>query len=169
MPSAKADRPVLIRPPRPGELAELSLLCLRSKAVWGYSAAFLAACRPALTLRPDDLATSQVAVADRRGHAVGVMQVSTEPAGAEEPVANGRVTARLDKLYVEPQDLRRGIGRALLAEAARVARAAGAAHLVIDADPSAAGFFRRLGAADAGEVGLDCVPGHLLSRLILAL
>ena len=33
----------------------LTLLALRSKAVWGYDAAFIAACRDELTLTADDL------------------------------------------------------------------------------------------------------------------
>ena len=34
-----------LRPARPEEGAELIELCLRSKAVWGYDDAFMAACR----------------------------------------------------------------------------------------------------------------------------
>lgn len=157
MPSGKADSPITIRPARPGELAELSILCLRSKAVWGYSAGFLAACRPKLMLRPEDLAASRVSVASRRGHAVGVLQLT---------VRGDRAT--LDKLFVEPQALRTGIGRALFAEAVREARDGGAASLVIDSDPAAADFFRRMGATGAGEVACDCVPDHTLPRLVLA-
>jgi hypothetical protein len=37
---------VRLRAPRLDELEALSDLCLRSKAVWGYDAAFLEACRP---------------------------------------------------------------------------------------------------------------------------
>lgn len=158
MPSAKADCATTIRLARPGELAELSILCLRSKAVWGYSADFLAACRPRLSLGPEDLATSHVAVADRRGHVRGVLQVTTQA----DP-------ARLDKLFVDPRALRRGIGRALFAETLRVARDAGARSLVIDSDPAAAGFFRRMGATDAGEVACDCVAGYTLPRLFMTL
>ncbi|MCB2124564.1 MAG: GNAT family N-acetyltransferase [Rhodobacteraceae bacterium] len=158
MPSGKADTPITIRPARTGELAELSILCLRSKAVWGYDADFLAACRPRLILRPEDTATSHVAVATRRGHAMGVLQLTVQGE-----------SAMLNKLFVEPQALRTGIGRALFAEAVRIAREAGARTLVIDSDPAAAGFFRRMGASPAGEVACDCVPGHTLPRLLLAL
>ena len=43
--------PLTIRTPRPDELSSLSDLCFRSKAVWGYDAAFMEACRGELTLR----------------------------------------------------------------------------------------------------------------------
>lgn len=158
MPSGKADSPIRIRPAHPGDLAALSLLCLRSKAVWGYSAGFLAACRRFLELRPDDLTGSHVAVAERRGHAIGVAQVTA-----------GGPRATLDKLYVEPRALRTGAGTALFADAARVARAAGAVDLVIDSDPGAAGFFLRMGAHPAGEAASPAIPGRFLPRFVLPL
>jgi hypothetical protein len=37
--------PLTIRAPRADELSRLSDLCFRSKAVWGYDAAFTEACR----------------------------------------------------------------------------------------------------------------------------
>ena len=43
------------RPARSGEAAEVSALCLRSKAHQGYDATFLAACREALALSADTL------------------------------------------------------------------------------------------------------------------
>ncbi|MBC7143595.1 MAG: hypothetical protein H5U18_15780 [Rhodobacteraceae bacterium] len=55
----------MIRLPRPAELADLSLPCLRAKAVWGCTAEFIAACRAELTLDPADLDTTRVA--ERRG------------------------------------------------------------------------------------------------------
>ncbi len=61
MPSGKADSIVMIRLPRPAELADLSLPCLRAKAVWGCTAEFIAACRAELTLDPADLDTTRVA------------------------------------------------------------------------------------------------------------
>jgi len=64
-----------IRPARSDELADLTELCLRSKAVWGYDAAFLEACRAELTLGANDLTATHVAVAESGGTVVGVVQV----------------------------------------------------------------------------------------------
>jgi N-acetylglutamate synthase-like GNAT family acetyltransferase len=108
--------------------------------------------------RPDDLVRSHVAMAERRGHAIGVAQVT----------AGGR-SARLDKIYVEPRALRRGAGAALFVDAVRAARAAGAHDLVIDSDPGAAGFFLRMGAHPAGEAPSPAIPGRLLPRFVLPL
>ena len=41
---------IRLRDARQDELQSLTELCLRSKAVWGYDAAFMAACRIELTL-----------------------------------------------------------------------------------------------------------------------
>ena len=38
---------IVLRPADPSEAALLTDLCLRSKAVWGYDAAFMARCRTA--------------------------------------------------------------------------------------------------------------------------
>src|SRR5689334_59009 len=105
----------LIRTPDVAELPALSDLCLRSKAVWGYDAVFMAACRAELTFRPDELSSSQIAVAEQTGAIVGVAQV--------KPIGEG---ADLAKLFVEPATLRAGIGKLLFAWAADVARNMGA-------------------------------------------
>ena len=120
MPSAKAE--IRIRPARASELADITLLCLRSKAYWGYDADFMAACRAELALTEADLAAGTLNVAERDGVVVGVAQVE------------GKV---LEKLFVEPSLIGTGIGAHLFAEALASAREAGARELVIEADPGA--------------------------------
>jgi GNAT superfamily N-acetyltransferase len=69
--------------------------------------------------------------------------------------------AELDKLFVEPPWLRSGAGRRLFGWAKEIASEAGAVTLVIEADPDAAGFYRRMGAIDDGFA-----PGSIAGRLI---
>lgn len=147
-----------IRPPGVEELPSLSELCMRSKAVWGYDAAFLAACRRELSFDPRDLAASEIAVAARGDSILGVAQVRA--AGDQ---------ADLLKLFVEPKALRSGVGRALFAWATDVARKMGAARMNIEADPDAAPFYRRLGARDAGLVPSGSIAGRMLPKLVLVL
>ncbi|BCH30452.1 N-acetyltransferase [Mesorhizobium sp. L-8-10] len=149
---------VLLRPARDGECGELSALCLRSKAVWGYDAAFLEACRAELSIRPADLDPGLLHVAEVDGKLVGVVQIT--PEGAD---------LHLDKLFIDPGILRTGIGRRLLDWAVSRAAELGAARLVIDADPGAADFYRRMGATDAGVVASGSIPGRFLPRLELLL
>ena len=146
------------RPPRPDEAALLTELCLRSKAVWGYDEAFMRACRAELTVSPADCATSSMQVAVEDSRVAGVVQV----------VVNGE-QADLAKLFIAPTAMRGGVGRKLFEWAAGVARDRGARWLWIEADPDAAGFYRRMGAIDDGVAPSGSIPGRFLPRLKLAL
>lgn len=150
--------PLTIREPRQEELPTLSDLCFRSKAVWGYDAAFMEACRDELTLEPHELRSTSIALAEIDSNPVGLAQVKV--VGKE---------AELLKLFVEPVALRKGIGRALLNWAIDIARVEGARRLTIDADPGAASFYRRMGACPAGEAPSNSIPGRMLPRLTIAL
>jgi GNAT superfamily N-acetyltransferase len=156
--TSNRDATIDLRAARAAELEALSALCLRSKAVWGYDQKFMNACRAELTLTPGDVATSRIQVAQRGGAVVGLAQVRWA----------GEV-AHLEKLFVEPHLLRGGVGRALFAWAIDTARDLGARALVIEADPGAADFYRRMGARDDGVAPSASIPGRMLPRLALTL
>ncbi|MBR1145673.1 GNAT family N-acetyltransferase [Bradyrhizobium sp. AUGA SZCCT0431] len=147
-----------LRPARPDEAPALTELCLRSKAVWGYDAAFMQACRRELMMTPAVIMSSRVQVAEVDGRLAGVAEVKSE----------GDV-AQLERLFVEPGMLRAGTGRQLLDWAKATARAAGATTMLIDADPDAAPFYRRMGAVDDGVVPSGSIPGRFIPRLNLSL
>jgi GNAT superfamily N-acetyltransferase len=149
---------LMLRTPRPDEAIALTELCLRSKAVWGYDEQFIEACRAELTITPEKMNSSHFQVAETGGRIVGVAQITLKERIAE-----------LSSLFVEPPRLRCGAGRQLFDWAKKTARSAGAAHLVIEADPYAAGFYRRMGAIDAGTVPSGSIPGRMLPMLKLAL
>jgi GNAT superfamily N-acetyltransferase len=145
---------LMIRIPSINELHGLSDLCFRSKAVWGYDAEFMQACRGELSFRQQDLEQTHVAVAEENGRILGVVQIKIS---ADE--------AELLKLFIEPEVLQRGIGRALFAWAADLSRRMGASRIIIEADPDAAPFYRKIGARDAGEAPSGSIPGRMLPRL----
>jgi GNAT superfamily N-acetyltransferase len=147
-----------LRAPEPEEAAALTDLCLRSKAVWGYDHTFMQACRIELTLTPGILTTSCAQVAERHGYTVGFAQITW----------TGEV-ANLAKLFVEPTDLRSEVGRTLLQWAIAAARATGAKTMMIEADPCAAGFYRRMEATEVGVVASGSIGGRLLPMLSLKL
>jgi GNAT superfamily N-acetyltransferase len=147
-----------LRTARYDEAAVLTDLCLRSKAVWGYDEAFMQACQGELTLTASTMQSSYLQVAEIGGHLVGVAQVTVKGELAE-----------LDKLFAEPTRLRSGAGKALFEWATTTARDAGALAMVIDADPDAVGFYRRMGAVDDGTAPSGSIPGRLLPRLKLQL
>ncbi|WP_375173607.1 GNAT family N-acetyltransferase [Pseudooceanicola sp.] len=155
---AGSPDPVAYRDVRPADCPALSELCLQSKAVWGYDAAFLEACRAELTLHPGDLTAMPTHMAEAAGGPLGVAQISVEGLEAE-----------LEKLFIHPGAMRRGIGRRLLAWAIGAARAAGAQRLTIVADPGAEAFYLSCGAERVGQSPSESIPGRWLPLLHLPL
>ncbi len=143
-----------LRPARAAELPRLIALCHRSKAVRGYDAAFMEACSEELTFTRRDLIETCVQVAEDDGGIIGVVQVDIDGDVAE-----------LEKLFVEPNRMHSGAGRQLMNCAIATARAGGANRLMIDADPGAAGFYRRMGARDVGTTPSISIPNRRLPRL----
>ena len=149
---------LVIRAPDVEELPALSELCMRSKAVWGYDADFMAACLKELTFVPGDLVSSRIAVAARGESVLGVAQVRMVGRDAD-----------LQKLFVEPSALRGGVGKALFDWAIDAAREMGASRMIIEADPGAAPFYRSLGARDVGFAPSGSIAGRMLPKLTLDL
>ena len=140
------------------ELPGLSELCLRSKAVWGYDDAFMTVCRTELTLRPDELQSTHLQVAERDSTVVGLAQIKVTGEDAD-----------LLKLFVEPALLGSGVGRLLFAWATTSARRLGAVRMTIEADPGAAPFYERMGARHAGFAPSQSIPGRMLPRMQMEL
>jgi len=146
--------PAGIRPARTEESSTLSELCVRSKASWGYDEAFMALARVVLQVSSQQIAAGDVWVATAAdGGVAGIVALGP----SEQPN-----TLDLDKLFVEPQQIRTGVGRALLAHAIIEARGRGAKRLTILSDPNAAGFYERNGARLIGWAPSDAIPGRLV-------
>jgi GNAT superfamily N-acetyltransferase len=58
----------------------------------------------------------------------------------------------LEHLWVTPEHMGTGVGRALFEHAVRRAASMGAETLKIEADPNAEGFYLRMGARRVGEI-----------------
>lgn len=123
--------------------------------MWGYDSDFMEACRGELSIDPSDLRYTSIAVAEQDGGLAGVAQIKVTGSDAD-----------LLKLFVEPAVLRSGIGRALFAWAADLATSQGADRLLIEADPDAAPFYRRMGARDVGLAPSGSIPGRTLPKLV---
>jgi N-acetylglutamate synthase-like GNAT family acetyltransferase len=115
-------------------------------------------CRKELSIELRDLTSTTIGVAEQHGRLVGVAQIKVT--GSE---------ADLLKLFVEPTTLRSGVGSELFAWASASAASQGADRLLIEADPDAAPFYRRMGARDVGSATSGSVPGRMLPRLIKSL
>jgi len=135
--SAAADlaaRVCAIRSARPAEAEALTELGLRAKAVWGYDAAFLARCRAVMTVKAGNIAARPHYVAETAGRLAGFYGLEPETDGIG-----------LDYMFVEPDLIGRGIGRALWRHAATIARTLGHPALIVVSDPNAEGFYLKMG------------------------
>ena len=149
---------IALRAAHPDEADDLTELCLRSKAHWGYDDAFMAACRRELTVSQEVIAGSLLQVATVGGTPAAVAEL-----GEEDGVWF------LDKLFVDPPFMGLGLGRRLLAWVTNTAAAHGASSLEIAADPDAVPFYEHFGARQIGEEPSGSIPGRMLPLLELSL
>ena len=145
---------ILIRRAKPSEAEFLTELALRSKAYWGYDAAFMARCRVALTVDADELRRQPYFVAERDGTILGFY--GFEPEGD---------AIGLSRFFVEPDEIGAGVGRALMEHAKESARRDGHRTLIAVADPNAAKFYERLGGQPAGSAPSEIDPARPLPIL----
>lgn len=134
-----------VRPALPADASMLTELALRAKAHWGYSAELLELWRPQLTITPEIIERQSTWVCEDCGSIRGFCSIESTGDSAE-----------LEHLWVDPDAMGRGIGRALLVHALAEARACGVRSLRAESDPHAAGFYLRMGASPAGEA--DSTP-----------
>jgi GNAT superfamily N-acetyltransferase len=141
-----------IRRAQPADAAVLTSLALASKAVWGYDARFMAACRAELTITPESTARQPTHLIERQGQVLGFYQLRIDGALAE-----------VAQFFIAPAMLRRGLGRRLWAHLDQTARAAGARQL--DSDPHAEAFYLAMGMRRIGTAPSGSIAGRMLPRL----
>jgi len=152
---------VTIRPARPEEAAALTALSLRSKAHWGYDADFMARCVAVLTVDPAAIAEGRIFVAvDGEDRALGVAGIEAR----DEPGA-----CEVERLFVAPEAMGGGIGRALFERLVAWMNERGYTRLMILSDPQAEAFYRRCGAVRLGMAPSDAIPDRELPRLAYTL
>ena len=141
-----------IRQARAGESENLTALCVRSKAHWGYDVDFMRLCTAALTVSEASIAAGRVLVAtDAVGRTIGTVSVAEDGDMAE-----------LALMFVDPPAIGGGAGRTLFEEAVRLARRLGYRRMAILADPNAAPFYERMGARFLRNAPSDAIPGRTL-------
>jgi ribosomal protein S18 acetylase RimI-like enzyme len=142
------DRRMNIRPAQGHEAEALSALALKAKASWGYAA-------DTIELWKQDLSISTDAITSRPTF---VAAVGDEIVGFYSLLPSNH-SWKLDHLWVLPQFMDRGIGRALVAHALETAARGGACSMTVDADPNAESFYLACGADRCGEVPAP-IPGQ---------
>lgn len=162
-----------IRAAGPQDADELSELAIRSKAHWGYDAAFMEASREELTIPADQVVARRTYVAVSRG---ADADVDAAASGGQRQRILGFGTiegeppaGELGMLFVDPSVIGRGVGSALFAHLAAVAEEAGFRRLTIAADPNAEPFYLARGAVRIGGVPSGSISGRTLPLLAYAL
>lgn len=148
-----------IRPAVASECAQLSALAMRAKAHWGYTEAQLEAWRAGLEITEAILSTRLAFVSELDQRIVGFYVLAPMNGGWE-----------LDHLWVTPESIGQGIGRALVMHARKTAQARGARAILVDADPNAEAFYRACGATRVGETAapIEGQPDRVRPQLSLA-
>ncbi len=125
----------------PGDAEALTRIAFAAKGYWGYPERWMERWQESLTITPDFIRRNEVYVAVVEGEMVGFYALA----------GRGR-RIELEHLWVTPEHIGTGVGRALFDHAVRRAAALGAEVLGIEADPNAEGFYRRMGARRVGEI-----------------
>jgi GNAT superfamily N-acetyltransferase len=149
-----AQAPSRIRDATMTEREALEALQRRSSDVWEQYRAALAAHPDAIELPQAFIERGWVRVAiDDVGAPVGFSVVIPDRGEAHE----------LDGLFVEPAHMKRGVGRALVADAAERALGQGAEHLDVTAGP-AEGFYEKVGFHRVGDAQTRFGPAVRMRR-----
>jgi N-acetylglutamate synthase-like GNAT family acetyltransferase len=142
----------LIRSARPHEGEALSALALRSKAHWGYDAAFMAACVDELTVSAESIQKNPTYVVEAKGRILGFYML-------ESP--NGR-EIELGYLFVEPDVIGKGYGSQLMCHAKGKALELGYQAMFIQGDPNAESFYRSMGGKKIADKPSSSILGREL-------
>ncbi|MGI9284548.1 MAG: GNAT family N-acetyltransferase [Pseudomonadales bacterium] len=150
-----------IRPAVSNEAELLSELALRSKAYWDYPDEFIEACREELSYSRDqiDSSTFSFVIAESPHGVTGFYALKR----------SSRSELELEALFVEPDWIGYGIGRALLEHAKCAAAELGAESLIIQGDPNAQAFYLAAGGVLTGEQESNGVPGRFLPTFVISL
>lgn len=142
----------IIRKAAPEEASLLSALAFRSKAYWGYDAAFMEACREDLTLSREKVLEHPTYFLEADGDILGFYNL--EHISGEE--------VELGYLFVEPNAIRNGYGGKLVQHARKTAKRLGYKFITIQGDPNAGGFYENCGATLVGNRPSTSIAGREL-------
>lgn len=131
-------REVDVRRATPEDAGTLTRIAFAAKRYWGYPERWIRHWAGGLTITPEFVRDNEVHAATAGG----------EPVAFYALVGEGRI---LEHLWVSPEYIGKGVGRALFEHALGRAASLGVGTVKLEADPNAEGFYRRMGAERVGE------------------
>jgi len=135
---------VEIRRATPDESEALTALAHAAKQHWNYPQEWIDSWKSDLTLTPEFITNNEVFVAIADDVIVGCCAL----------VISERL-AELEHMWIDPEQMGKGVGRALFEYTTRRALDLGYSELVLSADPNAEGFYERMGAKRIGKIPAD--------------
>lgn len=137
----KTSRPDLtIRRASPEDAAVLTTIAHDAKRHWGYPEHWIKHWQDDLTISVEYLASNPAFVAETDNQILGFYTLMIRQSKAE-----------LDHLWVAPQHIGSGVGKALFLHAMQSAARRNVSEIEIEADPNAEAFYRKMGAHRIGE------------------
>jgi len=130
-----------IRRARPDEAEVLTELAHAAKRYWGYPENWIEHWKEDLTITPEFIADNEMYVAMAGEKIAGCCAIVLRDSLAE-----------LEHMWIKPELIGTGVGRALFVHAKERATNLKVPALEISADPNAEGFYQRMGATRIGEI-----------------
>ncbi len=121
------------------DAARLTEIAFAAKRHWGYPERWMESWRDILTVKPEFIASHETFSAIVDGQTLGFYALGAKDGGLD-----------LLHLWVLPNWMGRGVGRALFGHAIERAKTLGFRQLEIESDPNAEGFYLHLGARRVG-------------------
>ena len=131
----------MIRRSSPEDAETLTTIALDAKRHWGYPEHWIRHWESDLTISSDFIRDNHVYVAEENGEIRGFYALC---------VADDK--AELEHMWVTPAAIGTGIGKELFLDAMERAAKLNVNAVEISSDPNAAGFYKRMGATQIGEV-----------------
>ena len=148
-----------IRRANPEEADTLTEIAHAAKRHWNYPESWIRQWQTDLTITREFIATNEVFAATINGEIVGCCALVLTDSLAE-----------IEHMWIRPEQMGSGVGRALFEHARARAVERGANALELSADPYAEGFYARMGAKRIGESPADMGGGpRVLPRMRIEL
>jgi len=133
-----------IRRANPEEADTLTEIAHAAKRHWNYPESWIRQWQTDLTITREFIVTHEVFAATIDGDIVGCCALVLTDSLAE-----------IEHMWIRPEQMGSGLGRALFEHARARAVERGANALELSADPYAEGFYARMGAKRIGEIPAD--------------
>jgi len=124
-----------------GDAQTLTQIALDAKRHWGYPEHWIKHWESDLTISAEFITSNHVYVAEDEGEIRGFYALCLVDKKAE-----------LEHLWVRPSHIGTGIGKELFLDAMERAAKLNVSEVELSADPNAAGFYKRMGASQVGEI-----------------